>query len=121
MNFFKGRVLEIKLANDRTSEKDKTQYWSFTLVGPKEEESKDQSTGFYDQKKICFGIIFSLLLKSPSSTTHHEQQPLSPSWLAFTHKAVHYILLFHLILTNDPVSVPQHQHHFIIEMSVGTG
>lgn len=73
------------------------------------------------KKKICFGIIFSLLLKSPSSTTHHEQQPLSPSWLAFTHKAVHYILLFHLILTNDPVSVPQHQHHFIIEMSVGTG
>lgn len=58
MKFFKCRVLEIKLANDRTLEKDKTQYWSFTLVEPKEEESKDQSTGFYDQKKICFEIFF---------------------------------------------------------------
>lgn len=52
MNFFLSGVLEIKLANDRTSVKDKTQYWSFTLVGPKEEESKDQSTGFYDQKNL---------------------------------------------------------------------
>lgn len=50
--FFLSGVLEIKLANDRTSVKDKTQYWSFTLVGPKEEESKDQSTGFYDQKNL---------------------------------------------------------------------
>lgn len=94
-------------------------YWSFTLVGTKQEEPESQRHRILSPL-ICFEAITFHFYWNRSVPPLRSPQSSSPLWFLFTDKAVHQCLT-HSLGPKDRVSAPQHQHHFIIEMSVETG